>query len=167
MSLLPQQRENINKEREGIIRIKFFRSKNINNWKEKFTRGFQQQIWDGRISKLEDKSSKIIQFKKREKKMEWKWIKPKRPLGNHQKYQNRDFPAGPEARSLFSQCRRSGCNPWSEDKIPHTATRSSHTAAKILHTTTRIKDPTHTTKTWHSQTNKLMTFLKRIPKCTQ
>lgn len=89
-------------------------------------------------------------------------IKPKRPLRNHQKYQNGDFPAGlctpsagglgaipglrikphtPQLRVPTLQLR--SCIPQWRSKIPLTRPRPG------------------------TQTNKLITFLKRIPKGTQ
>ena len=43
-----------------------------------------------------------------------------------------DFPGGPVAKTLCSQCRRHGFNPWSwsGNYIPHATTKSSHTAIK-------------------------------------
>ena len=42
----------------------------------------------------------------------------------------RDFPGGPVAKTLYSQCRGSGFDPWSGNEIPHVAIKSSHTATK-------------------------------------
>ena len=38
----------------------------------------------------------------------------------------RDFPGGPEPRTLCSQCRGPRFDPWSGNYIPHAATKSSH-----------------------------------------
>ena len=42
----------------------------------------------------------------------------------------RDFPGGPVAKTLHSQCMGPGFNIWSGNQIPHAATKSSHAAAK-------------------------------------
>ena len=55
----------------------------------------------------------------------------------------KDFPDSPVAKTLRSQCRGPGFNPWSGNLIPYAATKSSHAA----------------TKTWHSQIDKY--FLKK------
>ena len=42
----------------------------------------------------------------------------------------RDFPGGPVAKTLHSQCRGPGFNPWSGNWILHTATKQSHATAE-------------------------------------
>ena len=42
----------------------------------------------------------------------------------------RDFPGGPMAKTLHSQCWGPGFNPWSGKEIPHAATKSSHAPTK-------------------------------------
>ena len=37
-----------------------------------------------------------------------------------------DFPDGPVAKILCSQCRGSGFDPWSENQISHATTKRSH-----------------------------------------
>ena len=49
-----------------------------------------------------------------------------------------DFPGGPVAKILCSQCKGPGFDPWSGNWIPHAATKSLHAAVK----------------TWHSQVTK-------------
>ena len=61
-----------------------------------------------------------------------------------------DFPGGPVAKTLSSQCRSPGFEPWSGNYVPHAATRSLMPLLKISLTTT---------KTQYSQTNK---HLKKI-----
>ena len=50
-----------------------------------------------------------------------------------------DFPHGPVAKTLCSQCRGTGFNPWLGNWIPHAATKGSYTITKSLYSTT--KDP--------------------------
>ena len=50
----------------------------------------------------------------------------------------RDFVAGPLAKT--SQCRGPRFDPWSENEIPHAATK--------------MEDPGAASKTWHHQINK-------------
>ena len=45
----------------------------------------------------------------------------------------KDFPDSPVAKTLRSQCRGPGFNPWSGNLIPYAATKSSHAATKIQH----------------------------------
>ena len=45
-------------------------------------------------------------------------------------YKVRDFPSGPEAKTLHSQCMGPGFDPWSGNLIPYAATKSSHAATK-------------------------------------
>ena len=44
----------------------------------------------------------------------------------------RDFPAGPEAKTLHSQCRGPGYDFWSGNQNPHAATKRWHAATKDL-----------------------------------
>ena len=37
-----------------------------------------------------------------------------------------DFPGGPVVKTLHSQCRGPGFNPWSGNQIPHAATKIPH-----------------------------------------
>ena len=41
-----------------------------------------------------------------------------------------DFPGGPVAKTPCSRCRGPRFDPWSENYIPHAATKSSHAATK-------------------------------------
>ena len=36
---------------------------------------------------------------------------------------SRDFPGGPVVKTLYSQCRGPGFNPWSGNYVPHTTTK--------------------------------------------
>ena len=56
------------------------------------------------------------------------WKQPNHPLmdthsGTIFILQKKDFPSGPVAKTLHSQCRGPGFNPWSENWIPHTTTK--------------------------------------------
>ena len=44
--------------------------------------------------------------------------------------QNQDFPGGPRAKTLNSQCREPGFDPWLGNQISHAATKSLHAATK-------------------------------------
>ena len=67
----------------------------------------------------------------------------------------RNFPGGPLAKTLHSQCRQPGFNPWPANQITYAATKSQHAATKKhVHTARRLKIPPATTKTQLSQTNK-------------
>ena len=55
----------------------------------------------------------------------------------YQKLPYRDFPGGPVAKTLHSQCRGPRFDPWSGNWIPHAKTKSSHATAK---------EPTHHNK---------------------
>ena len=61
----------------------------------------------------------------------------------------KDYPGGLVAKTLCSQCRGPGFDPWSGNQIPHVTTkrkkRSHMLQLKILHAAM---------KTWHSQINK-------------
>ena len=50
-----------------------------------------------------------------------------------------DFPGEPVAKTLHSQARGTGFNPWSANKIPHAATKSSQMLLKIPHTPVKIE----------------------------
>ena len=41
-----------------------------------------------------------------------------------------EFPGDPVAKTLSSQCRGPGFDPWSENWIPHATAKSLHTATK-------------------------------------
>ena len=43
---------------------------------------------------------------------------------------NGDFPGGPMAKTVNSQCRGPGFDPWSGNQIPHATTKGSHAAVK-------------------------------------
>ena len=45
----------------------------------------------------------------------------------------KDFPSGPVATTLHSQCRGPGCNPWSGSYIPHAASKVLCFATKTGH----------------------------------
>ena len=53
----------------------------------------------------------------------------------------RDFPGGPVVKTLCSQSRGPGFDPWSENEIPHVATKSSQI-------------PHASSKNWSNQINK-------------
>lgn len=55
------------------------------------------------------------------------------------------FPRGPAAKSLSSQCRGPGFEPWSQNYIPYAATRSLMALLKIPLTATKIQC-SHTNK---------------------
>ena len=66
---------------------------------------------------------------------------------------SRDFPGGPVAKTLHSQCRGPWFKPWSGNYIPHAADKCSHASTERPH------------KTQHSQiNNKINIFLKKSPK---
>ena len=65
----------------------------------------------------------------------------------YKKVTYRDFPSGPVVKTLCSQCREPGFNPWSTNWIPHAANKSSPNATKFLCTAT---------KTWLRQINKCL-----------
>ena len=44
--------------------------------------------------------------------------------------EKRDFPTGPVAKTLNSQCKGPTFDPWSGNEIPYTATKSSHATTK-------------------------------------
>ena len=60
-----------------------------------------------------------------------------------------DFPGGPVAKTLSSQCRGPRLDPWSENWILH---------ATLGFQMSQLKIPHATVKTWHRQIN---TFLKK------
>ena len=43
-----------------------------------------------------------------------------------------DFPGGPVAKTLPSQCRGLGFDPWSRNQIPHATTKYSNANSKQL-----------------------------------
>ena len=57
------------------------------------------------------------------------------------KIQLRDFPGGPVAKTLPSQCRGPGFNPWSGNQVPHAAIQSSQQATKTPCATMKVEDP--------------------------
>ena len=63
---------------------------------------------------------------------------------SYQEWNDKDFPGGPVAKTLYPQCRGLGFDPWSRT-IPHAASKSSYAANKY---------PSATTKTLHRQKKK-------------
>ena len=53
----------------------------------------------------------------------------------------RDFPGGPIAETLNSQCRGPTFDPWSGKETPRATTKSSHAATKVLPVITKTEDP--------------------------
>ena len=49
-----------------------------------------------------------------------------------------DFPGGPVAKTLCSQCRGPRFNPWSGNWIPHAATKNLHATTKTQHSQINI-----------------------------
>ena len=45
----------------------------------------------------------------------------------------RDFPGGPVAKTLHSQCRGPRFDPWSGNNIPHATSKGLHAATKTQH----------------------------------
>ena len=56
----------------------------------------------------------------------------------------RDFLGGPVVKTLCSQCRGPGFDPWSGNYIQHGAVKSSQAKTQDpTHATTKIEDPAH------------------------
>ena len=56
----------------------------------------------------------------------------------------RDFPGGPVAKTPYSQCRGHRFNPWSENKIPHTATKTWWSQIKFFNYTSKVSHECYT-----------------------
>lgn len=65
-------------------------------------------------------------------------------------YSRWNLPCGPRVKTLHTQCRQPGFDPWSWKEIPH-ATIKSVGATKGPHAVTKIEDPASHTKARHSQ----------------
>ena len=70
-----------------------------------------------------------------------------------------DFPGDPMAKTLSSQCRGPGFNPWSGTRSHMPQLKKKKKKSCMLQS--RFKTPRAATKTWYSQINKLIIFLKR------